>query len=1312
MTGRLRRLFAGRPDRLIAAGAAVVIAAAIAIVSPPAQDQQVAVRTEDVTISVPAGPGLAGSVDLDASLYIPAIPGPLPAVIMAHGFGGSKESIARGANFLSTHGFVVLAYSARGFGRSTGQIGLDSLDYEVPDGRALVTWLSLRPEVLQDGPGDPRVGVTGASYGGALSLMLAGTDKRVDAVVPLITWNDLSTALFPNAIDTDPATPGTPAAVSGTGDGVFKKSWAAALLASVISGSVLPGGTTGPGNAISSGATASGGLPGSGVGQPTAGCGRLMPALCAAYSTAAQNGHESAELIALLAKSSPASVIGKITAPTLLLQGERDTLFGLDQADANAAGIAAAGTTVAVGWYDGGHDGGYVDQWTRARLNGWFGYYLSRSGPPPTKTFIYTVDGPASDTGAGQTTARQADAYPGTTGAAPVSNASIALVGDTQTVVNPAGGAPAGISSVPGLSGVDPTLLGKIAGGLPGQTARFRSAPLTSPIVIAGTPRIAVTVSAVPTPADTTDSPATPGTAVLFASMSKISAGGRRTLAGGAVSPIRITGLVLNGAAVTARVDLPPVAFQVEAGSTIEIDVSTTDQAYAGSRSPAVYRISLASNGPARPTTQATGSAPASGAASLVVPEVDGARISADPVSPPMVIGLVALLVFSVLGVTLLGRVPVRRRAASVDASTGESIPLEITGVAKSYPQGVAAVTDVSFRVETGQVVGLLGPNGAGKTTTLRMVLGLIIPTAGEIRVFGELVRPGAPVLARIGSFVEGPGFLPHLSGTENLELFWRATGRPESDAHTREALQIADLGHAINRKVKTYSQGMRQRLAIAQAMLGLPPLLVLDEPTNGLDPPQIRAMRQVLRRYASNDRSVLVSSHLLSEIEHTCSHVVLVHQGRTIAAGTVSDMVAGSGQMNFSVDVTSAAVDVLRALPGIGEVWPDRPSHGGLAAQTAGGVRADLVDIPSAVAVAALVDSGLSVTAAIAHNRLEDVFLQLVGAADTSRTQQQPDPTGPATVLTDGRTSSAASRSRARIDRPARSPDGGRPPARPTTSAPAHDFPAGHTLRVRVELIRQLKRTRTQLALGFMAALPLILLLAFSVGGGSSPSGSTFIGLATSGAPNFTVAALLFSVSFLLIVMVGLFFGDSVAAEASWSTLRYLLAIPVPRLRLLRQKILVAGLLSMAALILLPAVAYIIGLIAYGSAPLTNPAGDRFGTWNSLVRIGVVLGYVMIQLTWVAGLAFLLSVLTDAPLGAVGGAVLAAILSQILDQIDVAQNLRLYLPTHYGPSWSAALGDPIEWDEMVRGAFTGLAYAAVFFTVAILGFRHKDITS
>ena len=287
-----------------------------------------------------------------------------------------------------------------------------------------------------------------------------------------------------------------------------------------------------------------------------------------------------------------------------------------------------------------------------------------------------------------------------------------------------------------------------------------------------------------------------------------------------------------------------------------------------------------------------------------------------------------------------------------------------------------------------------------------------------------------------------------------------------------------------------------------------------------------------------------------------------------------------------------------------------------------------------------------------------------------------------------------------------------GRPEPSTPTGVP-RGFRPGRTLTVRVELARQLRRRRTQFSLGFMVALPFILLIAFSFGStNSGTTTSSFVDLAKAGAGNFAIVSLFFSASFLLIVVISLFFGDTIASEASWSSLRYLLAMPVPRLRLLRQKILVAGILSLASLLLLPTTAYLVGLVAYGTGPLSTPVGDVFATGPGLVRVAVVVGYLVLQLTWVAGLAFLLSVLTDAPLGAVGGAVLLSILSQILDQITALGGIRNWLPTHYSLAWTGALVAPIRWDDMIRGAFSGLAYAVLFVALAALRFRRKDITS
>jgi len=264
------------------------------------------------------------------------------------------------------------------------------------------------------------------------------------------------------------------------------------------------------------------------------------------------------------------------------------------------------------------------------------------------------------------------------------------------------------------------------------------------------------------------------------------------------------------------------------------------------------------------------------------------------------------------LGALIAGIRHRRRRRRTVHAELA-GVPVSIEDLVKEYGDHYRAVDGVTFRVERGQVVGLLGPNGAGKTTTLRVLMGLIRPTSGTVRVFGELIEAGAPVLSRIGSFIEGPGLLPHLSGRENLRLFWAATGRPARDAEFDTALEISGLGESVDRRVKTFSQGMRQRLAIAQAMLGLPELLVLDEPTNGLDPLQIAEMREVLRRYAATGRTVVISSHLLAEVEQTCSHVVVMHNGRLVAVGSVAD-IAGAGGLQLVVQDPERAQEILSA--------------------------------------------------------------------------------------------------------------------------------------------------------------------------------------------------------------------------------------------------------------------------------------------------------------------------------------------------------------------------------------------------------------
>lgn len=202
-------------------------------------------------------------------------------------------------------------------------------------------------------------------------------------------------------------------------------------------------------------------------------------------------------------------------------------------------------------------------------------------------------------------------------------------------------------------------------------------------------------------------------------------------------------------------------------------------------------------------------------------------------------------------------------------------------------------VEDVTFEVQEGEVFGFLGPNGAGKTTTIRMLVDLIRPTEGKVMICGyDVRRQPEQALAYIGSIVENPEVYTYLTGWENLQHFGRMVPGVD-DQRIAEVVKIVDLGQRIHDKVKTYSLGMRQRLGIAQALLGRPKLLILDEPTNGLDPKGIKELRIFIRRLAEEGLAVFVSSHLLSEIQLLCDRVAIISRGRVLAVGAVEDLIS-----------------------------------------------------------------------------------------------------------------------------------------------------------------------------------------------------------------------------------------------------------------------------------------------------------------------------------------------------------------------------------------------------------------------------------
>jgi len=287
------------------------------------------------------------------------------------------------------------------------------------------------------------------------------------------------------------------------------------------------------------------------------------------------------------------------------------------------------------------------------------------------------------------------------------------------------------------------------------------------------------------------------------------------------------------------------------------------------------------------------------------------------------------------------------------------------------------AVDRLSMRVERGDIYGFLGPNGAGKSTTLRMLLGLVRPTSGTIKF--QASESGWDYIrarSRIGAIVETPAFYENFSGRRNLQLLASLSGRVQSK-RVEEVLEIVDLRERARDPVKTYSYGMRQRLGIAQALLPTPELIILDEPTNGLDPQGIQQTRELIRRLREEFQlTVLLSSHLLTEIEQLCNRVGVIYEGRLLYEGAPDALVAPASRYKVRVDNLSAAFDLLIKEP---DVTVSRNGDAFLH------VDADAERIPSLNAL--LVAQGIKVyELSPAQESLEEAFLRLTSGKNRSQ--------------------------------------------------------------------------------------------------------------------------------------------------------------------------------------------------------------------------------------------------------------------------------------------------------------------------------------
>ena len=572
-------------------------------------------------------------------------------------------------------------------------------------------------------------------------------------------------------------------------------------------------------------------------------CGRFAKDVCAAYLDVATTGQASAATIDLLRRSSPAPILDQIKAPTLLIQGQADSLFPLSEAEANYRGIAATGTPVRVDWFTGGHDGGSGPQSDQDRLRfltiTWLDHYLQGQGRrSPSTGFTYSRVVRLRRRRPGGITTSGFSARRLPRRQRPAGTATVDVAGPPQRIANPPDGNPAAITSLPGTGGSFASLLQRGLARDPRPARRLHLRAAARPMWTWSARRRSSIRAASPT-----------GEAVLFVKLYDVDPQSGASLPFGLAAPVRLTGLPAtiddghagHGHAAGAS------CYRFEAGHRLRITVATSDQAFTdpGRRRPSTrWRCGDRRHGDAAAAGRRRRSPTRTSSGGTCWPR--WSRWSRSGSSPR----------WSSPGCAGAGA---RRRGRSPSYA---DTPLVVRGLRKEYADGFVAVSTVDFTVQRGQVVGLLGPNGAGKTTSLRVLLGMTQADQGR----DPRLRP--PAAARAPRCWPGSARWSRGRASCRTCPAWRTSAvlaqRPAGPRPTPTSTRrwrSPGWATPIHRKVRKYSHGMKQRLAIAQAMLGLPELLVLDEPTDGLDPPQIAEMRRVLRAYATDGRAVLVSS-------------------------------------------------------------------------------------------------------------------------------------------------------------------------------------------------------------------------------------------------------------------------------------------------------------------------------------------------------------------------------------------------------------------------------------------------------------------
>ena len=536
---------------------------ALAGLAPAAGAAEPGYTVTDHKIEVTDGPADDQQVTIDADLYVPdgvTAANRAPVVINAHGFNGSEETNDNNMNeVLTKAGYVVFAYSSRGFGETTDKIGLDSVDYDVKDVAQLIDWLAEHADehgIELDGANDPRLGMVGPSYGGGIQLQMAGTDDRVDVIVPYITWHSLLSSLSPNYLNTDLRLQ------EGRPVGIFKQEWTSLFFASG-NAQVL---TSPPGTDLN--------------GEP---CLNFVEPLCRVYFESVAAGRATPETIEILKASSPATAprLDNIDIPTLLIQGQSDTLFTPNEAAANYTAIQGNGAPVKMIWHDGGHGYPYAKgelAFLQQRTVAWFDRHLRNDSDADTGPGFEYYRRWADGDGAQRYAA--AGSFPVGT------RVPLYLSGDgsLQTSKSAAGAGDVSWLSQPAVTSYSETSNFQ-------NTDPFKQMPATDPpanVALFTTPPLDKTATVVGIPTVQFPLTSTIGEAQLFAKIYDVAPDGSTALVRRMVAPIRATDLpgVLEA-------QLVGIAHRFEAGHSIRLALASTDAAYANLRTPTTYTMSI-----------------------------------------------------------------------------------------------------------------------------------------------------------------------------------------------------------------------------------------------------------------------------------------------------------------------------------------------------------------------------------------------------------------------------------------------------------------------------------------------------------------------------------------------------------------------------------------------------------------------------------------------------------------------------------------------------------------------------------------------